>query len=126
MHHPRHAAALFVLGLLLLVGSPWPAAAADCNPVFDARLDTQEPEDGMTNLQFKVKISGPEDCVRVIYDLVIEIVAPNGQVQLVRKMRDFELTGEEATDIVRHQVVAGSQVTSQTAKLVDCISCDAP
>ncbi len=125
MSHPRRNAALFVLGLVLLVGYAAPALA-ECSPRFDARLDTEEPQNGMTNLQFHVQVFTPGDCVRVVYDLIIEIRAPNGHSQLVRKMRSFQLTGEEATDIVRHRVVTGSRIVSQKAQVVECIPCDSP
>jgi len=111
--------------LILLVGLAAPALA-DCDARFDARLDTEEPQGEMTNLTFNVQVYAPGDCVKIVYDLIIEIHAPNGHAQLVRKMMEVKLTGAEETQVVRHRVVTGSRVVSQKAQAVDCIPCDSP
>jgi hypothetical protein len=117
--------ALFLL-LALLAGQPAPAAEQECIAEITAELrDRQETDEGI-RLRFAVEVSSDVDCASATYDLILVELLPNGQWKSVRKSRQIELRGGEASDLVEHAMTADLRLLEHDARIVDCTRCKSP
>jgi hypothetical protein len=110
-------------GVVLLVSAAGFAQESDCDAFAQATLETSE-KDQMTHLQFSVEVSTSESCAKIEYDLVLDVLLPNGQTKKERLPRFVKLNDGSLTETVRHQMPSSFKLRSYEAKVVSCVKCE--
>ena len=110
---------------VLLVAVPPLLAESDCAAEVSVVSMRDEPDRGVRHLAFQVEVSTSADCAQIHYDLILEIVIPNGQVKLVRKARVVKLDDGSLSELVEHEMPVDHTLSEYEAKLVECKNCPA-
>jgi CHASE2 domain-containing sensor protein len=115
------AAAVFAL---LLVAPPPALAESDCDADVSVSSQRDDPDRSIRRLAFRVEISTTADCAHIHYDLILEIVIPNGQVKKVRKPRVVKLNDGSLSELVEHDIPIDHTLAGYETKLVECKVCE--
>jgi len=110
-------------GLLVLASTAGFAQESNCDAFAQATLDTNE-QGEVQHLQFSVEVSTSESCAKIEYDLVIDVLLPNGQTKKERLPRFVKLNDGSLTEMVRHEMPSSFELRSYEAKVVSCVKCD--
>ena len=110
-------------GVLLLASAAGFAQESDCDAFAQATLETSE-KDQTTHLQFSVELSTSESCAKIQYDLVLDVLLPNGQTKKERLPRFVKLNDGSLSEMVRHQIPSTFELRSYEAKVVSCSKCE--
>ena len=108
--------------VLLLASAVGFAEESDCDAFAQATLDTNEQAE-VTRLEFTVEVSTSESCAKIEYDLVLDVLLPNGQTKKERLPRVVKLDDGNLSEIVRHEIPASFELRSYEAKIVSCVKC---
>ena len=126
MHELRKGfgAAACIVGLCLFAAPL--GAQSECSAELDAQLIHEEKGMETTHLQFEVEVFYDEgDCVTVHYDLILELLLPDGQVKRVRKPRQVKINDQQSeSELIEHRMSSSLSLRSFEAKVVSCDPCD--
>jgi len=111
-----------LFGVLLLASASGFAQESNCDAFAQATLDTHE-QGEVKHLQFSVEVSTSESCAKIDYDLVLDVLLPNGQTKKERLPRVVKLDDGNLSEIVRHEIPASFELRSYEAKIVSCVKC---
>lgn len=109
--------------VLLLASVTGFAQESNCDAFAQATLETKE-QDKVTELQFTVEVSSSESCAKIEYDLILDILLPNGQTKKERLPRSVKLDDGSLSEVVRHPIPSSFELRSYEAKVVSCVKCD--
>ena len=111
---------LLVLSLLVPAG----ILADDCSAEAEADLEHKVPDGDSVHLQFSVDVSTQSDCAKILYDLVIEEMLPNGHTKKIRKPNVITLHDDSVSASIRHTMPSSHEMLSYEAKIVSCQPCE--
>lgn len=114
---------LAFFGVLLLASATGFAQESNCDAFAQVTLDTNE-QGEVKHLQFTVEVSTSEGCAKIEYDLVLDVLLPNGQTKKERLPRFVKLNDGSLTEMVRHEIPSNFELRSYEAKVVSCVKCD--
>lgn len=114
--------ALIACGLLVS-SSHLIAGGCDDDVTLEVSIAGEEPVGNLMHYQFSVDVATGTPCAKIIYDLILEVQIPNGQVKKVRKIRDVKLNDGSLSEIVRHKMSMDSQLLDYEVVLVECNVC---
>ena len=115
--------ALFLVLILGLFAAPAVMSQEDCDAFVDASLERNE-QGEVTHLQFSVEVSTSESCAHIEYDLILEVLLPNGQTKKERIPRLVKLNDGSLNEMVRHEIQSSLRLLSHETKVVSCQKCD--
>ena len=71
-----------------------------------------------------MKVSTQADCGKILYDLVIEEMLPNGHTKKIRKPNVITLHNDSVRASLRHEMPTSHELLSYEAKIVSCQPCE--
>jgi len=116
-------AKLFSCLLLLALAVPAGSLADDCEASTEARLEETSPDGEIVRMTFWVGLTTPEDCAKILVDLIIEEQLPNGQTKKVRKPNLLTLQEGSLESHQRYEMPRTHELLSYESKIVSCTPC---